>query len=329
MRHVASNVLTLLVPLGILLIAVIGYGRMQVDAEGPLAQGTTVIVEKGMGLREISGVLEDAGAVSSGALFRLAASYSGAASRLKFGEYEIPAGASVAEILAKLESGDTIAHRVVVAEGLSSWEVVELLRADEILTGEIAEVPEEGSLAPNTYFVNRGDTREGVIARMQADQARILSEAWRTRSPETMVRSPQEVLVLASIVEKETGVADERPMVASVFNNRLRRGMRLQSDPTIIYGINGGKGGLGRGIRRSELNARTPYNTYQIDGLPPTPIANPGKAAIEAVVNPASTNFVYFVADGTGGHAFSETLEEHNRNVARWRQIERERQQSQ
>jgi UPF0755 protein len=190
-------------------------------------------------------------------------------------------------------------------------------------------VPPEGSLAPNTYFVNRGDSRQALLRRMQADQDRILLAALEARDPELPLSSPEEVLVLASIVEKETGVAAERPQVASVFHNRLRRGMRLQSDPTVIYGVTNGEGALGRGITRADLNARNAYNTYQIDRLPPTPIANPGRDAIMAVVNPVETTYIYFVADGTGGHAFSETLEEHNRNVARWRRIEREREQNQ
>lgn len=317
--------LSILIVAGLVLVAVIAYGERQFRAPGPLEAETTVVIPRGAGLREASERLEEAGAVADAMLFRLGANYSGAATRLRFGEYRIEAGASMASILDQLVSGDTVSYRVTVAEGLSSWEVVEILRASEVLEGEIEAVPAEGSLAPDTYFVSRGDTRTDVIRRMEAAQTAILAEAWEARAADLPLASPEEVLVLASIVEKETGVASERPQVASVFVNRLRRGMPLQSDPTVIYGITEGKGPLGRGIRASELRARTPWNTYVIPALPPTPIANPGRDAIRAVVNPLSTTFFYFVADGTGGHAFAETLTEHNRNVARWREIERAR----
>jgi len=218
--------------------------------------------------------------------------------------------------------GDTVLHRVTVAEGLTSHQIVEILRQNDLLTGEITEDPPEGSLAPETYTIERNQSRSDVLKLMEKHQAEILAEAWEKRAPDLPLSSPEEVLVLASIVEKETGIAEERGRVASVFLNRLKRGMRLQSDPTVVYGITEGKAPLGRGLRRSELDRVTPYNTYQVDGLPPTPIAAPGRDAIMAVVNPEDTNFLYFVADGTGGHVFSETLAEHNSNVARWRRIE-------
>jgi len=194
-----------------------------------------------------------------------------------------------------------------------------------VLSGEVDEVPPEGRLAPDSYEVRAGDTRADVIARMMQAQEAILAAAWEARAEGLPLDSPEEALILASIIEKETGVAAERRQVASVFVNRLRRGMRLQTDPTVIYGITEGRGVLGRGIRQSELRAETPWNTYVIDGLPPTPIANPGRASIAAAVDPDATDYVYFVADGSGGHAFAETLAEHNRNVARWREIEAER----
>jgi UPF0755 protein len=211
---------------------------------------------------------------------------------------------------------------VTVPEGLTSFQIVELLRGSEFLTGEIVDVPAEGSLAAETYTVERNQSRSEVLKQMAELQAAVLAEAWEKRLPDLPLASPEEVLVLASIVEKETGVAEERARVASVFINRLKRGMKLQSDPTVVYGITGGKGPLGRGLRRSELDRETPYNTYVIDGLPPTPIASPGRSAIMAVVNPEETGFLYFVADGTGGHVFAETLQEHNRNVEKWRTIE-------
>jgi UPF0755 protein len=213
-------------------------------------------------------------------------------------------------------------YRLVVAEGVTSWQVVEALKASELFTGDVPEVPAEGTLAPRDYAFEPGADRNALLAQMEEVQAGWLAEAWENRAADAPVETPEEALILASIIEKETAIADERPLVASVFANRLRQGMRLQTDPTVIYGVTGGKGVLGRGLRQSELRAETPWNTYVIDGLPPTPIANPGRASIEAALNPAESDFVFFVADGTGGHVFAETLEEHNANVARWREIE-------
>ena len=216
-------------------------------------------------------------------------------------------------------------YRVALAEGVTSWQVVDALSRLEVLSGEVAEVPAEGSLAPDSYEITPGEARSALLARMSAAQDAILAEAWANRVDGLPLASPEEALILASIIEKETGVAEERRQVASVFVNRLNRGMRLQTDPTVIYGVTQGKGVLGRGLRQSELRGETPWNTYVIEGLPPTPIANPGRASIEAALDPDDTPFVFFVADGTGGHAFAETLEEHNRNVAVWRRIEAER----
>ncbi len=215
--------------------------------------------------------------------------------------------------------------RIAIAEGVTSWQVVEGLKAVDLLTGDVPAVPPEGSLAPDSYEVAAGDTRASVIDRMSDAQRVILAAAWEGRAPGLPLKSPEEALILASIIEKETGVPTERGQVASVFVNRLNQGMKLQTDPTVIYGVTRGQGVLGRGLRQSELRGATPWNTYVIDGLPPTPIANPGKASIEAALNPEATDFVFFVADGTGGHAFAANLDDHNRNVARWRQIEAER----
>lgn len=219
--------------------------------------------------------------------------------------------------------------RLTLVEGVTSWRVVEALKVAEMLTGEVREVPPEGSLAPDSYEIRRGSERMALLAEMQKRQSAILAAAWERRDADLPYDTPEAALVMASVIEKETGIAAERGQVASVFVNRLRQGMRLQTDPTVIYGVTDGRGVLGRGLRQSELQRRTPYNTYVIDGLPPTPIANPGRAAIEAAMHPDSTPYLYFVADGTGGHAFAETLAEHNANVARWRQIERSQQQQQ
>lgn len=223
-----------------------------------------------------------------------------------------------------LNQSDT-RHSIIIAEGVTSWQIVDALKTVEILEGEITDVPPEGSLAPRDYEVVAGDTRSDVIRKMRENQDLILAEAWENRAEGVPLESALEALVLASIIEKETGLPEERGQVASVFSNRLKRGMKLQTDPTVIYGITKGEGVLGRGLRQSELRKETPWNTYVIDGLPPTPIANPGRASIEAAVNPDTTEYLFFVADGTGGHAFAKTLDEHNANVAKWREIEAER----
>ena len=212
--------------------------------------------------------------------------------------------------------------RVTLAEGVTSWQVVDALKRADFLTGDVAEVPPEGSLAPDSYEVDRASVRGDLIARMTASQEQTLATLWAGRADGLPYANPEEALIMASIVEKETGIADERPQVASVFVNRLALGMRLQTDPTVIYGVTKGMGVLGRGLRQSELRRETPYNTYVIDGLPPTPIANPGRLSIEAALNPDTTDYIFFVADGSGGHAFAVTLAEHNRNVAAWRAIE-------
>ncbi|MDH3665424.1 MAG: endolytic transglycosylase MltG [Paracoccaceae bacterium] len=326
MRNIAGNALTVLVVAGLVLLIAVGYAKRQFSAPGPLEEEVVVLIPRGADLRDTSRQLALHGAIenTSGSewLFRVGARYSDEDSAIRYGEYRIPAKASMEEILDLLVSGKAIQHKVTVAEGLSSYEVAELLRGSEILTGEIADVPPEGSLAPETYFIERNMSRKEVVERMTSAQKAILDEAWAGREEGLPLQSPEEVLILASIVEKETGVASERAKVASVFVNRLRRGMKLQSDPTVVYGITEGKGPLGRGLRRSELDRATPYNTYAVNGLPPTPIANPGRDAIMAVVNPDETDFLYFVADGSGGHAFAKTLEEHNKNVSEWRKIE-------
>ena len=234
-----------------------------------------------------------------------------------------PAAGERPEAIAAAEAEEGARLSLVMAEGVTSWQVVEALNAVSVMTGEVAEIPAEGSLAPDTYLLSRGGDRNAILAEMARRQEAILAAEWENRAEDLPYADPQEALIMASIVEKETGVAAERPQVASVFVNRLRQGMRLQTDPTVIYGVTEGRGILDRGIRRSELDRVTPWNTYQIDGLPPTPIANPGRAAIRATLNPDRTEYLFFVADGTGGHAFSRTLAEHNAAVARWREIER------
>jgi UPF0755 protein len=323
LRNLAANVFSILIVLGLVLVMSIGIAKQKFSAPGPLQEEVVVLLPKGAGLKDTSRLLALHGAIGNEFIFRLGARYRREDRAMRYGEYRIPAGASMEEVLAMLVEGKTVGHKVTVPEGLTSYQIVEILRATEVLTGTIEEIPPEGSLMPETYLVQRNRSRSDVLREMAEDQAKVLAEAWDKRAPGLPLVSLEEMLVLASIVEKETGVAGERPRVASVFINRLKRGMKLQTDPTVVYGITEGKGPLGRGLRRSELDRATPYNTYVIDGLPPTPIANPGRDAIMAVVNPEETDFLYFVADGTGGHVFAETLQEHNRNVAQWRSIEK------
>jgi UPF0755 protein len=325
MRHVAANALSFLIVGLVLLLALIAWGQSQFRAEGPLEEPLYFEVERGAGLSAISAALEEAGAIRDATVFRIGARYAALDEGLKFGEYEIPPGATMEEILELLNRGSNFVRRVVVPEGWTSWQVVELLRQRPELTGEVAEIPPEGSIAPAAYDVQRGDDRQALIDRMKAEQSRLLDEAWDSRDPDLPLESPEELLTLASLVEKETGQEEERGLVASVFVNRLNRGMRLQTDPAVIYGITEGRGTLGRGLMRSELVQATPYNTYVIPGLPPTPIANPGRESLQAAANPEESDYLFFVADGSGGHAFAETLEEHNANVAAWRRIEAER----
>jgi UPF0755 protein len=236
-----------------------------------------------------------------------------------------PATEPTPDALAGIMAEPSTQFRVTLAEGVTSWQVAESLKLAPFLSGEIAAVPSEGALAPDSYEVPRNTDREAILTRMEQRQAAILSDLWAARQDGLPLETPEEALTLASIVEKETAVPEERGTVASVFVNRLEQGMRLQTDPTVIYGVTEGKGSLGRGLRQSELRRATPYNTYVIAGLPPTPIANPGRDSIRAALNPEQTDYVFFVADGSGGHAFAETLDEHNENVRRWRAIEAER----
>ena len=234
-------------------------------------------------------------------------------------------GEDAPEVFTDVNARSGTRHRIALAEGVTSWQVVQSLSEIETLAGDLVDIPEEGSIAPDSYEVRQGEGRQSVLNRMMAAQEAILIEAWETRAEDLPLTAPQEALILASIIEKETALAAERDQVASVFVNRLKRGIALQTDPTVIYGLTEGKAALGRGLRRSELKKDTPWNTYLYRGLPPTPIANPGRDSIRAALNPADTKFLYFVADGQGGHAFATNLKDHNKNVAKWRAIEAER----
>ena len=375
-RSAASNALTFLILVFLLIGALALWGQAQYYGAGPLSEAKCLLVDRGQTMRKLSQQLDEMGALSQPAIFRIGSEYENKTAQLKAGSFLIPQGSSMREItdivtrggantcgteivfrlginttqaqiremdpvtqkLVEIDSFDLsqapptaykeavalpgLRFRLTMAEGITSWQVVEALSNIDILTGDILEIPAEGSLATISYELRKGDTRTGLLQRMSQTQESYLSEAWALRAEGLPLATPQEALILASIIEKETAMAAERRLVASVFITRLNRGMPLQTDPTVIYGITKGQAMLGRGLRRSELRKDTPWNTYTNKGLPPTPIANPGKASIEAALNPESTNLVFFVADGTGGHAFAETLAEHNKNVAKWRKIE-------
>jgi UPF0755 protein len=315
---IISLFVLLAVVAGIALVA----GKQRFDAPGPLPEDRIVNIPRGSGFRDIADVLVREGVIDQPWVFIGGVFVLKAREDLKAGEYQFKAHASVRDAVATIVEGRVVPHQFTVPEGLTSEQIVARLLADDVLNGNIKEVPREGSLLPDTYNFNRGVAREQMIQRMQQAQQRVLKEIWDHHAPDLPVKTPEQLVILASIVEKETGKPDERTRVAAVFVNRLKQRMRLQSDPTIIYGLVGGKGTLGRPIMKSEIDQPTPYNTYQIDGLPPGPIANPGRASLEAAANPARTRELYFVADGTGGHAFAETYDQHQKNVARLRQME-------
>ncbi|NKB48551.1 MAG: endolytic transglycosylase MltG [Alphaproteobacteria bacterium] len=295
---------------------------------GPLTEGVVLVIPRGASVRSIGALLESEGVIDDATLFSWGVRALGGERPLKAGEYAFPAQISARGAMALLQSGKIVERRLTVPEGLTTLQVLAAVGAADGLAGELppADKFAEGSLLPETYQYLRGETRDAFLTRLQTAMAETLDQLWRGRSPDASpLKSPQEALILASIVERETGLAAERPRVAAVFLNRLRRGMRLQSDPTVVYGLSNGTGTIGRPITKTDLATDHPYNTYVHAGLPPGPIANPGRASLAAVLQPIKSKDLYFVADGTGGHAFARTLEEHNRNVAKWRRIERQR----
>jgi UPF0755 protein len=315
----------------LLLVGMIGtgtayyYGKQKLEAPGPLSEDKIVNIPSRAGMADIADVLQREGVIDNnrwafiGAVLALKAR-----SELKPGEYSFQKNASLRDVIGTIVEGKVVQHSVTIAEGLTSEQIVARLSDNDIFAGSVREVPREGTLLPETYKFPRGTTREQVVQRMQQAQKRALAEIWERRSPDVPLKSPDQLVTLASIVEKETGKPDERSRVAAVFVNRLRQKIKLQSDPTIIYGLVGGKGTLGRPIKRSEIAQPSPYNTYVIDGLPPGPISNPGRASLEAAANPARTRDLFFVADGTGGHAFTETYDQHQKNVAKLRAMEKQ-----
>src|SRR5437762_10911032 len=315
----------------IILLAMIGsgavyvYGRQKIEAPGPLQEDKVVNIPARAGMTDIADILQREGVIDNnrwafiGSVFALKAR-----SELKPGEYAFQKNASLRDVIGIMVEGKVVQHAVTIPEGLTSEQIAARLSDNDIFAGAVKEMPREGTLLPETYKFPRGTTRDQVIQRMQQTQKRVLAEIWERRNPDVLVKSPEQLITLASIIEKETGRADERSRVAAVFTNRLRQRIKLQSDPTIIYGLVGGKGTLGRPIKRSEITQPSPYNTYVIEGLPPGPIANPGRASLEAAANPARTRDLFFVADGTGGHAFTETYDQHQKNVAKLRTLEKQ-----
>jgi UPF0755 protein len=318
--------LALAIVLVVLTAGVVEWVYAGFGAPGPAAahgSETVVLIKSGAGLHGVAQALADAGVVLKPELFKIGVRLHGETMALKAGEYAIPSHASMVDIMDILIAGHSIEHKLTVAEGLTSQMALDVVKADPALTGEAGPVPPEGALLPETYLFTRGTTRGELVAKMLKEQQELLDELWAKRAPNLPVKTKEEAVILASIVEKETAIPAERPHIASVFVNRLRLGMKLQSDPTIIYGITKGYP-LGRRIRQSEIDKATPYNTYAIAGLPSQPICNPGKDSIAAVLDPADTKDLFFVADGTGGHVFTASGAEQAKNVAQWRKIEKE-----
>jgi conserved hypothetical protein, YceG family len=318
-----KKVLVFLFLVAVIVAGAIEWGYAAFKAPGPAAKSgteTIVMIKSGVGLKGVAQALSDGGVILHPEVFQLAVRALHKTAALKAGEYAIPSKASMQDIMNLLVEGKSIVHKVTVAEGLTSQMAFDLVKNDTTLKGPPGAVPAEGSLLPETYLFERGQTRQGLIAKMQKAQKDLIDKLWAERAPGLPIKTKEEALVLASIVEKETGIASERPHIASVFMNRLKIGMKLESDPTIIYGITKGYP-IGRRLLASEVHGETPYNTYVITGLPPHPICNPGKDAIAAVLNPAATKDLYFVADGTGGHVFADNIDDQTRNVIKWRKI--------
>lgn len=326
MKHLFFSLFSLFL-LGLTAVAVVGgFGVHQYLSEGPLTEPKMVLIERGSGVSVIAEKLEKEGVVQHGFLFKIAARFG---ESLKAGEYEFLPQTPMAEVIRQMQEGEVFDRKITIPEGYTSWQIVQILNAREELTGEIQKIPAEGTLMPNTYHFVAGEDRNAILKRMQEATIKAVNDLWETRAKNLPIKTKAEALILASIIEKETGVAEERERVAGVFVNRLRKGMPLQTDPTVIYAITKGKiqmegnGPLGRRLLRKDLKFDDPYNTYVYSGLPPGPIANPGYDSIKAALNPEDNDYIFFVADGTGGHLFAKTYAEHNRNVANWRKIRR------
>jgi len=319
-----GHILITLALLGVLCITVtVLWLKEEVKTPGPLTVEKLIYIAPGSSIKTIANKLLTNGIIKNDLAFLLASRLQNREKELKAGEYKFLPRISIREIIALLQSGKTYQHKITIPEGLTTTEIINLINNANILTGTIPNLPAEGSLLPETYHFSYGDTRQDIIGRMKKSMQKTLNSLWKKRAANLPLKTPEEAVILASIVEKETGVTDERQRVAGVFINRLNKGILLQSDPTVIYAVTDGKEKLDRLLTTKDLKTPSPYNTYIVTGLPPSPIANPGKASLAAVLNPEKNNYIYFVADGTGGHVFSRTLKEHNNNVARWRKLQK------
>jgi UPF0755 protein len=322
---VGNAFFTVLILGGIVAAGAVALGRARLDAPGPLQEDKIVVIPARSGIMEIGDLLTHEGIIEEQRLAFIAGVLAlNARSELKAGEYQFIKHASMREVVQTIAEGKVVQHQFTIPEGLTSEQILARLTENDVLSGNVKEVPREGTLLPDSYHFPRGFTREQMLQRMRQAQDKLLREVWERRNADLPLKSPDQLVTLASIVEKETGKPEERTRIAAVFVNRLKQKIKLQSDPTVIYGLVSGKGQLGRPLSKADLAQATPYNTYIIDGLPPGPIANPGRASIEAAASPARTRELYFVADGTGGHAFADTYEQHQKNVARLRVIEHE-----
>ena len=324
-RHFAANFFNLLVIVCIVIAGAVHWAKKQYEVAGPLTSDINFEVNKGDRFKTVAISLEELGIIYSATIFKIGARYAEQDDKLKFGNYLVPRKASMQDVIALITSGRAVSEQVTFPEGFTSYQIVERLNAISELTGKLDILPTEGSLAPNTYSYIKDDTRKNILQKMIDRQNKILDDAWAKRSINLPYNSKKDVLIIASIIEKETPKKEELKIVSGVMMNRLRQGIPLGMDSTIVYEFTKGNPKNMRSIRQSDLVKNTKYNSRRFTGLPPTAIGNPGKLAIEAAVNPSDTDFLYFVADGSGGHVFSKTLEEHNSNVAKWRKVERAR----
>jgi UPF0755 protein len=327
-RHpvvIAGNaIFTTIIVLAIVAGIAMAVGKQRFEAPGPLTQDKIVNIPRGLGVRDIADFLQREGVIDQPWVFVGGVLFMKAKDDLKYGEYQFPKEASLRDVIDTIVQNKVVQHLITIPEGLTSEQIVARLLENNLLSGSVKEIPAEGTLLPDSYRFTRGTSRELIIQRMHQAQRRLVHDVWERRNPDLPIKTPDQLVTLASIIEKETSKPEERTRISAVFMNRLKQKMKLQSDPTIIYGLVGGKGALGRPIMRSEIEQPTPYNTYVIPGLPPGPIANPGRASIEAAATPSRTKELFFVADGTGGHTFSETGDQHSRAVQRLRQIEQQ-----
>ena len=331
MRFVLGFIVTLLLLTGVVCGGGLYYAMTTWNGPGPSSEIKNIVIARGSGVAGIADQLQAEGVIASELVFKIGARVGGTQGSLKAGEYEFPAQMPMRDVIDKLSRGDVVDRKVTIAEGLTSWQIIQIINAAPTMTGTLTDIPKDGTLLPETYAYIRDQNRAAMVGAMQAAMIKTLAELWPARAEGLPFETQEQALTLASIVEKETGIAAERPRIAGVFVNRLRLGMPLQSDPTVIYAMtngqvkDGGLGPLGRRLLRADLeNTDSPYNTYKYPGLPPGPIANPGRAAIEAVLHPEQNSFIYFVAKGDGGHVFAATLGEHEKNAAQWRQIRKE-----